>query len=132
MKKIHPTPAENKAEDKLSQFGLEYLGLAGYRKAYWNLDRDQYYQEALYRDEGIKSKHDALVVRSGERTARSANDKFIVREAGSEADISWGEYNIPYSEAAFNKVFARMKEYIKDKDLFIQDGIAGASPNHLW
>ncbi|HDD60978.1 MAG TPA: phosphoenolpyruvate carboxykinase (ATP) [Chloroflexi bacterium] len=130
MKKIHPTPAENKAEDKLSQFGLEYLGLAGYRKAYWNLDRDQYYQEALYRDEGIKSKHDALVVRSGERTARSANDKFIVREAGSEADISWGEYNIPYSEAAFNKVFARMKEYIKDKDLFIQDGIAGASPNH--
>lgn len=130
MEMNHPTPAENKAEDKLSQFGLEYLGLTGYRKIYWNLDRDQYYQEAIYRNEGILSKHDALVVRSGERTARSANDKFIVRESGSEADISWGEYNIPYSEADFNKVFARVKEYIKDKDLFIQDGLAGASPEH--
>jgi len=130
MEKKHPTPAENKAEDKLSQFGLEYLGLTGYRKAYWNLDRDQYYQEALFRKEGIKSKHDALVVRSGERTARSANDKFIVREGGSEADISWGEYNVPYSQADFNNVFTRIKEYIKGKDLFIQDGIAGASPDH--
>jgi len=130
MGKNHPTPAENMAEDKLSQFGLDYLGITSYRKAYWNLDRDQYYQEAIFRGEGIQSKHGALVVRSGERTARSANDKFIVREAGSEADISWGEYNSPYSESDFNKIFARMKEYIKDKDLFIQDGIAGASPDH--
>ncbi|RLD98242.1 MAG: phosphoenolpyruvate carboxykinase (ATP), partial [Bacteroidetes bacterium] len=130
MGNMYPTPAENKAEDKLSQFGLDYLGITGYRKAYWNLDRDQYYQEALFRNEGIKSKHEALVVRSGQRTARSAADKFLVREAGSEADISWGEYNNPYDEAAFNKVFARMKEFIKDKDLFMQDGIAGASPDH--
>jgi len=130
MGKHHPTPAENLAEDNQSQFGLKYLGLTGYRKAYWNLTRDQYYQEALFRDEGIKSKHDALVVRSGERTARSANDKFIVRESGSEADVSWGEYNIPYSEADFEKVFSRMKDFIQDKDLFIQDGIAGASPAH--
>ena len=130
MGKDHPTPAENWAEENQSQFGLNNLGLTGFRKAYWNLTKDQYYQEALFRDEGIKSKHDALVVRSGERTARSAKDKFIVREAGSEADISWGEYNIPYSEADFEKVFSRMKDFIQDKDLFIQDGIAGASPAH--
>ncbi len=130
MGKDHPTPTDNLSEDNQSQFGLKYLGLTGYRKAYWNLTRDQYYQEALFRDEGIKSKHDALVVRSGERTARSANDKFIVRESGSEADVSWGEYNIPYSEADFEKVFSRMKDFIQDKDLFIQDGIAGASPAH--
>jgi len=126
----HPTPAEKFAEDNQSQFGLNYLGLTGFRKAYWNLTRDQYYQEAIYREEGIKSKHDALVVRSGERTARSANDKFIVREPESEGDISWGEYNIPYSTADFERVFSRLKEYIQDKDLFIQDGIAGASLAH--
>lgn len=124
------TPSENCAQVNKSHFGLDYLGLDGYRKAYWNLTRDQYYQEALFRDEGIKSAHEALVVRSGERTARSANDKFIVREACSEEDISWGEYNTPYDSADFEKVFSRMKEFIKDKDLFIQDGIAGASPDH--
>lgn len=130
MEKNHPTPTESLAEENQSKFGLDYLGLTGYRKAYWNLTRDQYYQEALFRDEGTKSKHDALVVRSGERTARSANDKFIVREAGSESDISWGEYNIPYSAEDFDKVFARMKDYIQEKDIFIQDGIAGSSPAH--
>ena len=114
MGKDHPTPAESFADDNQSQYGLKYLGLTGYRKAYWNLTRDQYYQEALFRHEGIKSKHDALVVRSGERTARSANDKFIVRESGSEADISWGEYNIPYSTVDFEKVSSRMKDFIQD------------------
>jgi len=128
MKKNNPTPAENLAEVNQSKYGLDSLGLAGYRKAYWNLTRDQYYQEALFREEGVKSKHNALVVRSGDRTARSANDKFIVREAGSEADVSWGEYNIPYSAEDFNRVFDRMKDYIQGKDLFVQDGIAGASP----
>ena len=130
MKKNHHSPAEKHAEDNQSKFGLEYLELAGYKKAFWNLTTDQYYQEALFRNEGVKSKHDALVVRSGERTARSANDKFIVRETGSEKDVSWGEYNTPYSADDFLKVFKRMKEYIQGKDLFIQDGIAGASPAH--
>jgi len=124
------TPAEIWAGVNKSQFGLEYLGLTGYRKAYWNLTTDQYYQEALFREEGIQSAHDALVVKSGERTARSANDKFIVREAGSEGDISWGEYNTPYNSEDFEQVFSRMKDYIKGRDLFIQDGIAGASPAH--
>lgn len=130
MEILDPTPAENSAEANQSKFGLEYLGLSGFRKVYWNLTRDQYYEEALFRDEGITSKHKALVVKSGERTARSANDKFIVREAWSEADISWGEYNIPYDAEDFEKVFSRMKDFIKGKDLFIQDGIAGASPAH--
>ncbi len=124
------TPAEIFADDNQSQFGLSHLGLTGYRKAYWNLTTDQYYQEALFRNEGIKSIHDALVVRSGERTARSAADKFIVREPGTEADISWGEYNIPYSAPDFENVLIRMKEFIKEKDIFVQDGIAGASPDH--
>ena len=130
MENSQQSPAENSAKSNQSKFGLDYLGVTDFRKAYWNLTRDQYYEEALFRNEAIKSKHDALVVRSGERTARSANDKFIVREAGSEADISWGEYNVPYNSEDFEIVFTRMKDYIKDKDIFIQDGIAGASPPH--
>ncbi len=130
MNEKHHTPAEEQAENNQSKFGLEYLDLAGYRKAYWNLSTDQYYAEALFRKEGIKSKHDALVVRSGERTARSANDKFIVREDGSQADISWGEYNTPYLAEDFMNVFARMKDHIQGRDIFIQDGVAGASPAH--
>ena len=124
------SPAEKIADKNSNHFGLDYLGISGQRKLYWNLDTDSYYQEALFRKEGVVSKHDALVVRSGERTARSARDKFIVKEAGSASDVAWGEYNTPYSEQNFEKVFSKMKVYLKGKDLFIQDGYAGASPNH--
>jgi phosphoenolpyruvate carboxykinase (ATP) len=124
------SPLEDLAEKNKSDFGLDYLGLDGYRKAYWNLTPTGYYQEALYRGEGVQSAHGALVVRSGERTARSANDKFIVKEESSEGDISWGEYNSPFSEDNFEKIFNEMREFLSGKDLFIQDGIAGASPEH--
>jgi len=124
------SPAEENARKNQSAYGLEDLGLTGYRKAYWNLSVDDYYQEAIFREEGVVTKHGAIVVRSGERTARSANDKFIVREISSEEDISWGEYNIPYTGEDFERVFNKLKEFIKGKDLFIQDGIAGASEEH--
>lgn len=124
------SPAEEIAHNNISAYGLEEFGLSGYRKAYWNLSVDDYYREAIFREEGIKTKNGALVVSSGKRTARSANDKFIVQERGTQDDISWGEYNTPYAEENFNHVFNKMKSFLKGKDLFIQDGIAGASPEH--
>ena len=124
-----PSNEKNLLEDQLAN-NLAALGITGYKKAYWNLSVDAYYQEALHRQEGVKSKHGALVVKSGERTARSANDKFIVKETGSAQDISWGEYNTPYGEEDFVRVFDKMKTFLKGRDLFIQDGIAGASPVH--
>jgi len=127
---INKTPSEDQAEDHISDFGLEYLDLVGYRKAYWNLTTDEYYQESLFRDEGVQTPQGALVVRSGERTARSANDKFIVKEDGSAGDISWGEYNTPFKEEDFNRIFDKMRQYLVGRDIFIQDGIAGASPQH--
>ncbi len=130
MKFDRKSPCEDQAEKKKPEYGLEYLGLTGYRKAYWNLSTDGYYQEALFRKEGIQTTHGALVVRSGKRTARSAHDKFIVRETASDADINWGEYNVPFDDTVFERVFLKMKKYLEGKDLFIQDGIAGASPAH--
>lgn len=124
------SPAENNAHKNRSLYGLEELGVTGYRKDYWNLSVDDYYQESIFRNEGVQTKHGALVVKSGQRTARSANDKFIVRESSSQDDISWGEYNTPYAEEDFNRVFEKMKSFLIGKDIFIQDGIAGASPEH--
>jgi phosphoenolpyruvate carboxykinase (ATP) len=124
------SPWEDQAENRKSDFGLDYLDISGYRKAYWNLSRDGYYQESLFRGEGFQTPQGALVVRSGERTARSANDKFIVKEESTASDISWGEYNVPYNEDDFERIFEKMRKYLRGKDLFIQDGIAGASPQH--
>ena len=129
MNNSKPSPFEQMAEDQISNYNLDYLEISSFRKGYWNLSTAGYIQESIYRKEGLTTKHGALVVLSGERTSRSAKDKFIVREPGSESDISWGEYNAPYDGADFERVFNKMKAHLMDKDIFIQDGFAGASPN---
>jgi phosphoenolpyruvate carboxykinase (ATP) len=130
MNPAQHSPTKNENLDQQLANYLTEMGITGYKQAFWNLSVDQYYQEALSREEGVKTKHGALVVKSGDRTARSANDKFIVREPGSEGDISWGEYNTPYAEENFCHVYDKMKSFLHGKDLFIQDGVAGASPEH--
>ena len=130
MNNSKPSPFEQMAEDQISNYNLDYLEISSFRKGYWNLSTAGYIQESIYRKEGLTTKHGALVVLSGERTSRSAKDKFIVREPGSESDISWGEYNAPYDGADFDRVFTKMKAHLMDKDIFIQDGFTGASPQH--
>ncbi len=126
----YPSSFEDQAEGNLSSFSLANQGISGYRKAYWNLSTEAYLQESIHRGEGQLSKHQALVVQSGQRTSRSAKDKFIVREPSSETDVSWGEYNSPYQSEDFNRLFDRMVHHLKGKDIFVQDGFAGASPQH--
>ena len=50
---------------------------------YRNLSSDQLYQAALDNGEGRASKYKALVVTTGDKTGRSANDKFFVKEKNS-------------------------------------------------
>ena len=128
--KENSSPFQSYAQNRRSDFGLDHLGLDGYRTAYWNLPPEAYYEESIFRGEGRLSKAGTLLVRSGQHTARAASDKFIVEEETTREQISWGEYNVPFPEEDFEKVFQEMKSYLQGKDLFIQDGFAGASQNY--
>ena len=125
-----PTPCEDQAEYRKSKHGLEHIGLKGYRKAYWNLSVEGYYEESIYRNEGIIARHGPLLVASGQHTARAADDKFIVEEETSRDIISWGEYNVPYAKHQFQRIHQRMQDYMEEKDLFVQDGFAGIHKEH--
>ena len=110
----------------ISRHGLEPLGLAGARTAYWNLPVAALYEQAVRRGEAEVAEHGPLLCKTGEHTGRSPNDKFTVKEAGSEADIWWGKHNRPISEAHFDALFARAAKFVEGKDLFVFDGYAGA------
>ena len=69
-----------------------------------NLSADELFNAALSNGEGKASKYEALVVTTGEKTGRSANDKFFVKEVTSQDKIHWGETNVPISEDNFNKI----------------------------
>ena len=124
------TPAESEAEALKSEYGIDNHGLTNLRKAYWNLPTESLYEEIVFRNEGKLTKSGPIVVTTGKHTARAANDKFVVREATTEDNIWWGEYNRPYSPEKFDELFARLQGFLQGKDVFVQDCYGGADPNY--
>ena len=124
------TPAEDQAHDLKADYGLSYLGLRNLRQVYWNLPAEALYEEIVFRGEGRVVSGGPMLVRSGKHTARAAQDKYIVREPDSEGHIWWGEYNRPISAAKFDELFRRVQGFLQGRDLFVQDGYAGADPQH--
>ena len=112
----------------ISAYGLDRLGLRNVNLAHWNYTAPALYEEALRRDEGHLSAGGPLVVRTGHHTGRSANDKFIVREAGSERDIWWGDINRPIEIEHFASLKRHMLAYMQGRDVYVQDCWAGADP----
>src|SRR4051812_35551718 len=85
-------------------------------------------EQALARREGLLTDLGALVAYTGERTGRSPKDRFIVRDAQSEAQVNWGAVNQPIDAAAFDRVHQRVVEHLQARELFICDGEACADP----
>lgn len=110
--------------------GLEALGLRSEGKLYYNLSTAELYEEALKRDEGVIAKEGPLVVTTGQHTGRSPNDKFIVDDPACHDKIGWGKVNKPISPEKFDALYARLMDYLTDKELFAQDLFAGADANY--
>lgn len=124
------TPAESNADVLKSDYDLANHGLTNLRKVYWNLNAENLYEEITFRGEGSLVSGGAINVRSGKHTARSAQDKFIVRESTTEENVWWGEYNRPISSDKFEELLSRMLGYCQARDLFVQDCYVGADPEY--
>ena len=107
--------------------GLSEHGITPQSEVHWNLEWQALYRLALARDEAVLSANGVLVARTGERTGRSPNDKFIVKEGESAEQIWWGEVNVPTTPAVFNALKDKVCDYLSSKkDLFVQDLHCGA------
>jgi len=113
-----------------SSIGLDTVGLKNLKSEYWNLPTPALYEEALKRNEGIVSHLGPLVVRTGQFTGRSPNDKFVVEENTNKDKIWWGKVNKPYNEEKFEELERRMASYLQGKDVFVQDCWSGADPEY--
>ena len=109
---------------------LAELGFRNIDKVYRNLTPPSLYEEAVRRREGSIAYRGPFIVRTGQYTGRSPNDKFIVREATTEKDIWWGSVNRDISEEKFEHLLHRLQAYWQGKDVFIQDCYAGADPEY--
>lgn len=108
---------------------LEEHGLVNLGQVFWNLSTPHLYEEVVRRMEGQIAHLGPLVVRTGDHTGRSPNDKFIVREPTSEKGIWWGPVNCPLEPQQFDMLFNHLRSFLQGRDLFVQDCYACADPN---
>ena len=110
--------------------GLEYHGIHNVNKVYWNLPTAALYEEAVRRREGLIAHLGALVVRTGDHTGRSPDDKLVVKEASSQDRIWWGTVNRPMEASKFDSLYSRLLAYLQGRDLFVQDCFVGADERY--
>ncbi len=94
-----------------------------------NLTAEALYQHAVHRGEGNIGAGGALVVKTGDHTGRSANDKFIVRDEET-SDTVWWDNNKSITSEQFELLHQDMLDYAKDHELFAQDLRGGADNDH--
>jgi phosphoenolpyruvate carboxykinase (ATP) len=124
------TPAEGIAQTRKADYNLSNHGIGNLRLGYWNLPSEALYEEAIFRGEGVTAAGGPFVANTGKHTARSANDKFVVRETDSEGNIWWGVYNRPFEAGKFEELYSRMLGFLQGRDAFVQDVYGGADENY--
>jgi phosphoenolpyruvate carboxykinase (ATP) len=113
---------------RASADGLARQGLTPSGSVHWNLGAPELVEAAIRRGEGRLAAMGPFVAVTSPHTGRSPNDKFVVREPSSEADVDWGKVNQPISPAHFEILLGDVKAYLNElPELFIQDLYCGAA-----
>ncbi|MEM9147947.1 MAG: phosphoenolpyruvate carboxykinase [Pseudomonadota bacterium] len=112
-----------------ADFGLDQQGITGLGTVHYNLTEPGLMQAAVARGEGEIGQGGTFLCSTGKHTGRSPKDKFIVREAETEADV-WWDNNGEMSGEAFDRLHQDMLAHMKGGEYFIQDLFAGADPAH--
>ncbi len=78
------------------------------------------------RGEGVISSTGSVAVNTGKYTGRSPDDRFIVDDDMTHDTIDWGKINHKFPADKFDMLFAKMKDHVAGKELFVFDGFVGA------
>ncbi|WP_294195481.1 phosphoenolpyruvate carboxykinase [uncultured Sphingomonas sp.] len=117
--------------DRIPDAGLATQGIETRATLHWNLVTARLTEAAVARSEGKLSADGPLVVETGTHTGRSAQDKFIVRDAETESTVWWGKSNKAMDPVHFAALKADFMAALNNKsDLFVQDLYGGSQPGH--
>lgn len=109
---------------------LQDQGIQNVNNLYYNLSTPALYEQSVKRSEAIIAHLGPLVVRTGQHTGRSPNDKFIVKEPKSEKNVWWGKVNKDISEENFERIYNHMLSYMMHKTIYVQDLFAGTDTEY--
>ena len=110
--------------------GLASQGLTPSGEVHWNFVAPELVEAAMRRGEGRLAEMGPFVAVTSPHTGRSPNDKFVVQESSSEADVDWGKVNQPMTQAHYEALKEDVKHYLNTRsELFVHDLYCGADPS---
>ncbi len=96
-------------------------------KTHFNLSPAALVENSIRRDEATMASNGAINAFTN-RTGRSPKDKFVVRDETTAHIVNWGSVNAPFEPEKFDVLYARVMEYLRGRELFVQDLYCGADP----
>jgi phosphoenolpyruvate carboxykinase (ATP) len=98
---------------------------------HFNMAPHQLIQKTLEKKQGTLTKHGALVVKTGEHTGRSAQDRYVVKSATTENKIWWENAIRPMTSEQFNHLKGAVLDFINQgEEVFISERSVGADQKH--
>ena len=118
----------------LAQYGITgettNHSIVGYH-VYRNPSVAKLYTLAMPKERYALANNGALIAFSAPKTGRSPQDKHIVEEESTKADIWWGDVNRPIPETSFQLNKTTAINYLNCRDhIYVIDGFAGWDLRH--
>ena len=96
----------------------------------FELSNEELILKAVENNEGVVASNGAFAAKTGERTGRSPNDRFIVQEPGTSDLIDWGEVNKPFEEEKFNNLWNKVESYMAERNRYVSMVHVGSHNEH--
>ncbi len=126
---LNPTTAAPSV-GRESRHGLDNHGLRNPGTVFWNLIPAELVEHAIRRGEGTIVEGGPFNAVTSPHTGRSPNDKFVVRDENTEADVWWGKVNQPISPEHYAALREDVVAHLEGQDLFVRDMWGGADPEY--
>ena len=117
-------------EDVRENVDLSEHGLTPRGRVFTNPTTALLYIHTILKGDGTLAEGGPLAVDTGHHTGRSPNDKFVVREVGSEDRIWWSKVNQDLEPEHFEGLRTKVVSHLEGQDLYVVDAFAGADPAH--
>ena len=84
----------------------------------------------IQNNQGVEAASGALAVNTGEFTGRCPKDRFLVKDEITKDKVWWGDINIPFDPDKFDALYAKVVDYLSEKEVYVRDAYACADENY--
>jgi len=101
----------------LKEEKLFLIDLCSVANIHYQLSPQELIQQTLYLKQGELNDTGALVIRTGEFTGRSPENRFFVKDSYTEKTVDWNKFNIPIEEKYFLQLKKELLEFLYNRPL---------------